>query len=188
MNDWVDGCKPFKSLSAVLVMEHLLPPALELPQSRPCLSHQVWGAQVIHCLPIRPWCLYQGVHRRAMPSSTDAFSLWSPVVCSLPFTWLGVPDPSHPLWVHAGGGVCGLTVKQPIRLCSKGRWKALGSPHQSSSSVAALWKLAGFCKCCGRGRGGSMSPQERGQHGQQWGQEWGRPQASPGGNLQKGTG
>lgn len=42
-----------------------------------------------------------------------------------------------------------LTVRQPMRLCSKGRWKARGSPHQSSSSVAALWKLAGFCKCCG---------------------------------------
>lgn len=35
-----------------------------------------------------------------------------------------------------------------MRLCSKGRWKARGSPHQSSSSVAAEWKLAGFCKCC----------------------------------------
>lgn len=42
---------------------------------------------------------------------------------------------------------CWLTVKHPIRLCSKGRWKARGSPHQSSSSVAAVWKLAGFCKC-----------------------------------------
>lgn len=39
-------------------------------------------------------------------------------------------------------------VKQPIRLCSNGLWKALGSPHQSRSSVAALWKFAGFCKCC----------------------------------------
>lgn len=35
-----------------------------------------------------------------------------------------------------------------MRLCSKGRWNARGSPHQSSSSVAAEWKLAGFCKCC----------------------------------------
>lgn len=59
---------------------------------------------------------------------------------------------SRPLWVCAGGERCELTVKQPIRLCSKGRWKALGSPHQSNSSVAALWKLAGFCKCCGRGK------------------------------------
>lgn len=40
-----------------------------------------------------------------------------------------------------------LTVRHPIRLCSKGRWKARGSPHQSSSSVAAVWKFAGFCKC-----------------------------------------
>lgn len=40
-----------------------------------------------------------------------------------------------------------LTVRHPIRLCSKGRWKARGSPHQSSNSVAAVWKLAGFCKC-----------------------------------------
>lgn len=39
------------------------------------------------------------------------------------------------------------TVKQPMRLCSKGLWKARGSPHQSKSSVAALWKFAGFCKC-----------------------------------------
>lgn len=43
-----------------------------------------------------------------------------------------------------------LTVRHPIRLCSKGRWKARGSPHQSSNSVAAVWKFAGFCKCCKR--------------------------------------
>lgn len=45
-----------------------------------------------------------------------------------------------------------LTVRHPIRLCSKGRWKARGSPHQSSNSVAAVWKFAGFCKCCKRRR------------------------------------
>lgn len=65
-------------------------------------------------------------------------------------------------------GMCGrvvtltLTVKQPIRLCSKGRWKARGSPHQSKSSVAALWKLAGFWRCCGQkaalGGKGSAAP------------------------------
>lgn len=52
-----------------------------------------------------------------------------------------------------------LTVRQPMRLCSKGRWKARGSPHQSSNSVAALWKLAGFCKCCG-GKGKGLRLQE----------------------------
>ena len=46
-----------------------------------------------------------------------------------------------------GGREWQLTVRHPIRLCSKGLWKARGSPHQSSSSVAAVWKFAGFCKC-----------------------------------------
>lgn len=53
----------------------------------------------------------------------------------------------HSPWWKTEATVWILTVRHPIRLCSKGRWKARGSPHQSSNSVAAVWKLAGFCKC-----------------------------------------
>ena len=69
------------------------------------------------------------------------------VLAAFPVPWIW-----SPLWTWRCEVVEGsrllLTVRHPMRLCSKGRWKARGSPHQSSSSVAAVWKFAGFCKCC----------------------------------------
>lgn len=64
-------------------------------------------------------------------------------VASFVFVALILPSTS----LQRGGHDWQLTVRHPIRLCSKGRWKARGSPHQSSNSVAAVWKFAGFCKC-----------------------------------------
>lgn len=117
------------------------------------------------------WCMYVRGEHRGHPLHQGCLPV------SHPPSPVASPAPGQACWSRPSSlrmcrwGGCGLTVKQPIRLCSKGRWKARGSPHQSSSSVAALWKLAGFCKCCGR---------ERRQHevpGMQTARQQGRPQA-----------
>lgn len=155
-NDWVDG----QPLQEPLCFAHdgtFTPSDLQLAKvglvsltkcGEPTSS---WGL----CLPIRPVsyaaCM-SGVSTEDHPLHQGCLPISHP---PLP---VASPAPGQACWSQPSSlgmcrwGGCGLTVKQPIRLCSKGRWKARGSPHQSSSSVAALWKLAGFCKCCGRER------------------------------------
>ena len=41
-----------------------------------------------------------------------------------------------------------LTVKQPMRPFSNGRWNALVSEHHSRSSLAALWNPVVEASCC----------------------------------------